>query len=92
MHEIGLGVTGLNLIHGTPRNPCAPDHHTGGSSSGGSSSSAPFNTILVAWDSPSATGNEVYTFNNTKVYKSTNFGSSWSAPTVSPPPERQCCT
>ncbi len=34
MHEIGLGVTGLNIHHGTPRNPYAPDHHTGGSSSG----------------------------------------------------------
>ncbi len=34
MHEIGLGVTGLNTIHGTPRNPYAPDHYTGGSSSG----------------------------------------------------------
>jgi Asp-tRNA(Asn)/Glu-tRNA(Gln) amidotransferase A subunit family amidase len=34
MHEIGLGVTGLNTHHGTPRNPYAPAHHTGGSSSG----------------------------------------------------------
>lgn len=34
MHEIGIGVTGLNRIHGTPRNPCAPAHYTGGSSSG----------------------------------------------------------
>ncbi len=34
MHEIGIGVTGLNTIHGTPRNPYAPDHYTGGSSSG----------------------------------------------------------
>jgi Asp-tRNA(Asn)/Glu-tRNA(Gln) amidotransferase A subunit family amidase len=34
MHEIGIGVTGLNPIHGTPRNPYAPDRHTGGSSSG----------------------------------------------------------
>jgi Asp-tRNA(Asn)/Glu-tRNA(Gln) amidotransferase A subunit family amidase len=34
MHEIGIGVTGLNLVHGTPRNPYAPDHYTGGSSSG----------------------------------------------------------
>jgi Asp-tRNA(Asn)/Glu-tRNA(Gln) amidotransferase A subunit family amidase len=34
MHEIGIGVTGLNLVHGTPRNPYAPAHHTGGSSSG----------------------------------------------------------
>jgi Asp-tRNA(Asn)/Glu-tRNA(Gln) amidotransferase A subunit family amidase len=34
MHEIGMGVTGLNTIHGTPRNPYGPDHYTGGSSSG----------------------------------------------------------
>jgi Asp-tRNA(Asn)/Glu-tRNA(Gln) amidotransferase A subunit family amidase len=34
MHEIGLGVTGLNTHHGTARNPYHPDHHTGGSSSG----------------------------------------------------------
>ena len=34
MHEIGIGVTGLNLIYGTPRNPYAPGHYTGGSSSG----------------------------------------------------------
>ncbi len=34
MHEIGIGVTGLNPVHGTPRNPYAPDHFTGGSSSG----------------------------------------------------------
>ena len=34
MHEIGIGVTGLNPIHGTPRNPYATDRHTGGSSSG----------------------------------------------------------
>lgn len=35
MHEIGLGVTGLNLIHGTPANPWNRDHFPGGSSSGG---------------------------------------------------------
>jgi Asp-tRNA(Asn)/Glu-tRNA(Gln) amidotransferase A subunit family amidase len=34
MHEVGLGVTGLNTHHGTARNPYHPDHHTGGSSSG----------------------------------------------------------
>jgi hypothetical protein len=34
MHEIGIGVTGLNIHHGTPRNPYNLDHHTGGSSSG----------------------------------------------------------
>jgi len=34
MHEIGIGVTGLNPTHGTTRNPYNPDHFTGGSSSG----------------------------------------------------------
>jgi len=34
MHEVGLGVTGLNTHHGTARNPYDPEHHTGGSSSG----------------------------------------------------------
>jgi Asp-tRNA(Asn)/Glu-tRNA(Gln) amidotransferase A subunit family amidase len=34
MHELGFGVTGLNIRHGTARNPYAPTHHTGGSSSG----------------------------------------------------------
>lgn len=34
MHEIGIGVTGLNPHHGTARNPFDPAHHTGGSSSG----------------------------------------------------------
>jgi Asp-tRNA(Asn)/Glu-tRNA(Gln) amidotransferase A subunit family amidase len=34
MHEIGIGVTGLNPHHGTARNPYNLKHHTGGSSSG----------------------------------------------------------
>ena len=34
MHEIGIGITGLNPHHGTPRNPYALGHYTGGSSSG----------------------------------------------------------
>ncbi len=34
MHEIGIGVTGQNPHHGTPRNPYNPNHYTGGSSSG----------------------------------------------------------
>jgi Asp-tRNA(Asn)/Glu-tRNA(Gln) amidotransferase A subunit family amidase len=34
MHEIGIGVTGLNPHHGTVRNPYNPDYYTGGSSSG----------------------------------------------------------
>jgi Asp-tRNA(Asn)/Glu-tRNA(Gln) amidotransferase A subunit family amidase len=34
MHEIGMGVTGLNPHHGACRNPYDPAHVTGGSSSG----------------------------------------------------------
>ena len=34
MHEIGMGVTGLNVLNGTARNPYAPGHYCGGSSSG----------------------------------------------------------
>ena len=34
MHEIGMGVTGLNPHHGACRNPYDPAHATGGSSSG----------------------------------------------------------
>ncbi len=34
MHEIGFGVTGLNVLQGTARNPYAPGHYCGGSSSG----------------------------------------------------------
>ncbi len=40
MHEVGLGVTGLNLNHGTPRNAYDPGHHTGGSSSGAAAAAA----------------------------------------------------
>ncbi len=34
MHEIGIGVTGVNPHHGACRNPYDPGHVTGGSSSG----------------------------------------------------------
>jgi Asp-tRNA(Asn)/Glu-tRNA(Gln) amidotransferase A subunit family amidase len=34
MHEIGIGVTGANLVHGVARNPFDLKRHTGGSSSG----------------------------------------------------------
>jgi Asp-tRNA(Asn)/Glu-tRNA(Gln) amidotransferase A subunit family amidase len=40
MHEIGIGVTGLNPHHGTPRNPYNPAHYTGGSSSGPAAATA----------------------------------------------------
>jgi photosystem II stability/assembly factor-like uncharacterized protein len=42
------------------------------------SSTAPFYTKIVPW-AGDATGNTVYTFSNTKVYKSTNYGGTWSA-------------
>lgn len=41
-------------------------------------STAPFTTRL-AMGLADATGNTVYTHSNTKVYKSTNFGTSWTA-------------
>ena len=34
LHEIGVGMTGLNTRHGTTRNPYDPRCYTGGSSSG----------------------------------------------------------
>lgn len=34
LHEIGAGTTGINPIHGTPRNPYDPARWCGGSSSG----------------------------------------------------------
>lgn len=40
MHEVGLGVTGLNPFHGTPVNPYAPWRYPGGSSSGSASAVA----------------------------------------------------
>lgn len=40
MHEIGIGVTGLNPHHGPARNPYHPHHYTGGSSSGSAAATA----------------------------------------------------
>lgn len=40
MHEIGIGVTGLNPHHGIVRNPYNVDHYSGGSSSGSGSAVA----------------------------------------------------
>lgn len=42
------------------------------------SAAAPFNTGIVTWDGD-AGGNTVFTWVNTKVYKSTNFATSWAA-------------
>lgn len=44
----------------------------------GSSTTAPFYTKVVPW-AGDATGNTIYTFANTKVYKSTNYAGSWTA-------------
>ncbi|WP_345779204.1 PKD domain-containing protein, partial [Lysobacter sp. CFH 32150] len=46
------------------------------------SSTAPFITRLSRW-AGDATGNTLYTFSNTKVYKTTNYAGSWSALSVS---------
>ena len=51
MHEIGIGVTGLNATHGTTRNPYNPDHFTGGSSSGsGAAVAAGLVPVAIAAD------------------------------------------
>lgn len=51
MHEIGLGVTGLNPHHGPARNPYDPTRATGGSSSGVAASvAAGLNPIAVGAD------------------------------------------
>lgn len=42
------------------------------------SSTAPFTTRLTAYPGD-ATGNTVFTFSNTKVYKTTNYATSWTA-------------
>ncbi|MFN7145436.1 MAG: amidase family protein, partial [Myxococcota bacterium] len=40
MHELGIGVTGINPHHGAARNPHDPGHVTGGSSSGSAAAAA----------------------------------------------------
>ena len=51
MHEIGIGVTGFNPHHGTPRNPYNLNHHTGGSSSGaGAAVAAGLGPIAIGAD------------------------------------------
>lgn len=51
MHEIGLGVTGLNPHHGPARNPYDPARATGGSSSGPAAAvAAGFGPISVGAD------------------------------------------
>ncbi|MBS0556195.1 MAG: hypothetical protein JSR27_02145 [Proteobacteria bacterium] len=42
------------------------------------SSTAPFKTVLSRWAGDS-TGNTVFTFSNTKIYKTTNYATSWTA-------------
>ena len=51
MHEIGLGVTGLNVHYGTTRNPHHLDHYPGGSSSGSAAAvSAGLSPIALGLD------------------------------------------
>ncbi|MCA9524438.1 MAG: amidase [Myxococcales bacterium] len=51
MHEIGMGVTGLNPHHGPARNPYLPSRATGGSSSGSAAAvAAGFCPIAVGAD------------------------------------------
>lgn len=38
MHEIGMGVTGVNNVWGTPMNPWGENRYPGGSSSGAGAS------------------------------------------------------
>jgi PASTA domain/Divergent InlB B-repeat domain/Sortilin, neurotensin receptor 3, len=40
---------------------------------------APYYTKIVQWQGTGSTGNQLYTFSNFKVYKSTNYADSWSA-------------
>lgn len=49
-----------------------------GISESNNSASAPFNTHIERWTGD-ATGNTVYTHVNLKVYKSTNYATSWTA-------------
>jgi hypothetical protein len=41
-------------------------------------STAPFRTVLAPWDGDAA-GNTLYTYSNTRVYKTTNYAGSWTA-------------
>lgn len=51
MYEIGIGVTGLNPHHGTPRNPYDTSHYTGGSSSGSATAvAAGFTPVAIGAD------------------------------------------
>lgn len=51
MHEIGIGITGLNPIHGTPHNPYDPHRYTGGSwSEPGAAVATGFCPVAIAAD------------------------------------------
>jgi hypothetical protein len=58
---------------------------TAGINGAGDQNSAPFNTVIMPWEGAASTGNELYTFTFTTVYKTTNFGTSWSALATNPP-------
>jgi hypothetical protein len=57
---------------------------TAGITEAGDQNNAPFDTKVVPWEGPASTGNELYTFSFTKVYKTTSFGSSWTALPTNP--------
>lgn len=51
MHELGIGVTGINPHHGTARNPYDPSCFTGGSSSGSAAAvAAGFGPVALGAD------------------------------------------
>src|SRR5262249_51604806 len=51
---------------------------TAGIAEAGDETNAPFITRIVAWEGLGSTGNEVYTFSNSKIYRSTNYGGDWA--------------
>jgi hypothetical protein len=52
---------------------------TSGISEANDPNNAPFYTKIVQWQGTGSTGNQLYTFSNFKVYKSTNYADSWTA-------------
>jgi MYXO-CTERM domain-containing protein len=52
---------------------------TSGIAEANDETNAPFITRIVAWEGQGSTGNEVFTFSNSKIYRSTNYGTSWAS-------------
>jgi hypothetical protein len=57
---------------------------TSGITEAGDQNNAPFDTKIIPWEGAASTGNELYTSSFVNVYKSTNFGASWTALPTSP--------